>query len=137
MTPNLCQAFTHIAATTIPEWAYTLTNHLREGGAAETAHPVRLRAESRTQTPMSESDYQAEAKHLDSSTRQYVYDHAYEYGGLEDQTIPEFTDQMVREVKAGADEYFDMSELGLRQAILEEVTKAVDAMAEDGYDEHF
>lgn len=44
---------------------------------------------------------------------------------------------MVREVKTGADEYFDMSELGLRQAILEEVTKAVEKMAEDGYDEHF
>ncbi|MEF8771695.1 hypothetical protein [Halodesulfurarchaeum sp.] len=86
---------------------------------------------------MSDSDYKTEAKNLDSSTRQYIYDHAYEYDGLEEQSIPEFTDQMVREVKAGVDEYFDMSDLALRQAIVEEVADAVEEMAEDGYDEHF
>lgn len=86
---------------------------------------------------MSDSDYKTEAQNLDSSTRQYIYDHATEYSGLEDQSIPEFVDQMVREVKAGAGEYFDLSDLALRQAILEEVADAVEAMAEEGYDEHF
>lgn len=86
---------------------------------------------------MSDSDYKTEAQTLDSSTRQYIYDHALDYGGLEEQSIPEFVDQMVREVKAGVDEYFDMSDLALRQAILEEVADAVESMAEDGYDDHF
>ncbi len=86
---------------------------------------------------MSEDDYKTEAQAMDSSTRQYIYDHATTYGGLEDQSIPEFVDQMVREVKAGADEYFDMSELALRQAILEEVADAVADMAEEGYDDWF
>jgi hypothetical protein len=86
---------------------------------------------------MTEPDYKADATNLDSSTRQYIYDHAYEYGGLEDESIPAFVDRMVTEVRAGADEYFDVSELGLRQAILEEVAEAVAAMAEEGYDEHF
>ncbi|MFB6086830.1 MAG: hypothetical protein ABEJ84_08535 [Halodesulfurarchaeum sp.] len=86
---------------------------------------------------MSEPDYKTEAQHLDSSTRQYIYDHAKEYGGLADESIPEFVDRMVQEVKAGADEYFDMSDLGLRQAILEEVSKAVADMASEGYDENF
>lgn len=86
---------------------------------------------------MSDTDYKAEAKNLDSSTRKYIYDHAREYGGLESQSIPEFVDRMVREVKAGADEYFDLSDLALRQAILEEVADAVEAMAEEGYDENF
>lgn len=86
---------------------------------------------------MSDPDYKEDAKNLDSSTRQYIYDHAREYGGLEEQPIPVFVDRMVTEVKAGADEYFDMTDLGLRQAILEEVAKAVEAMAEEGYDENF
>lgn len=86
---------------------------------------------------MTEPDYKTEAKNLDSSTRQYIYDHAYTYEGLAEETIPEFVDRMEKDVKAGADEYFDMTDLGLRQAILEEVMKAVETMAEDGYDEHF
>jgi hypothetical protein len=90
-----------------------------------------------TQQTMSESDYKAEAADLDSSTRQYVFEQAYDHGGLENQSIEAFVDQMVREVKAGVDEYFELSDLALRQAILEEVTEAVEKMAEDGYDEHF
>jgi len=86
---------------------------------------------------MSEPEYKTEASDLDSSTRQYVFEQAYDHGGLEDQSIPAFADQMVREVKAGVDEYFDLSDLALRQAILEEVTDAVQTMADDGYDEHF
>lgn len=86
---------------------------------------------------MSNPDYKAEAAEMDSSTRQYIYDHATTYGGLEEQTIPEFVDQMATDVKAGADEYFELSDLALRQAILEEVADAVAAMAEEGYEEAF
>ncbi|MFP4529832.1 MAG: hypothetical protein ACLFNC_00920 [Halodesulfurarchaeum sp.] len=86
---------------------------------------------------MTDPDYKEDAKNLDSSTRKYIYDHARKYDGLTEETIPEFVDRMVREVKAGADEYFDMTDLGLRQAILEEVAKAVEDMAAEGYDENF
>ncbi len=86
---------------------------------------------------MSEPKYKTEASDLDSSTRQYVFEQAYDHGGLQDQSISAFTDQMVREVKAGVDEYFELSDLALRQAILEEVADAVAKMADDGYDEHF
>ena len=86
---------------------------------------------------MSDPEYKAEASALDSSTRQYVFEQAYEHGGLQDQPIPAFADQMVREVKAGVDEYFELSDVALRQAILEEVTDAVEKIADDGYDEHF
>lgn len=86
---------------------------------------------------MSDSDYKAEASDLDSSTRQYVFEQAYDHGGLEGQSIPDFADRMVREVKTGADEYFELSDMAVRQAVLEVVADAVEAMAEDGYDEHF
>lgn len=86
---------------------------------------------------MSDPEYKSEAANLDSSTRQYVRKQAYEEGALAEESIPAFADRMAREVKAGAGEYFDLSDLALRQAILEEVQTAVDRMVEDGYDEHF
>ena len=86
---------------------------------------------------MTDDDYKSEAAQLDSSTRTYIRRQAYEEGALAEESITAFADRMTREVKAGADEYFDLSDLALRQAILEEVGTAVERMVEDGYDEHF
>lgn len=75
---------------------------------------------------------------LDVGTHRYVYDRATDAGGIRDQPLGDYIDDVVEDIIESEHWPHDAAdEPTLRQAALEAAADATRALAHDGYFEHF